>query len=296
MTEPLSAGEDIRLTVPLYSLAEAARCLALRPTTFGRWARGYTWVAQGGRQVHRSPVVTALPAPFRGGPSVPFIGLAEGLVLAAFRQAHVPLQQIRPALEFLRDEVGLDHALASRRLYLVGAELLWDYAQHDDADPRAVRGVRELVAIRSGQRVFAEVVDRYLRLITYADDDLAEHIQLPGYETAIVAADTRMNFGQPYFVHGGVPLDSVLSRHRAGEPLEDLADDYGIPLDEIADAVDVADRPCRLTRRGSSPTAASEPRLFPKPYGRLVSTLSQCRTTTGPRRPNGLPTRTGYPT
>ncbi|ABW13368.1 hypothetical protein Franean1_3978 [Parafrankia sp. EAN1pec] len=191
MTEALSAGEDIRLTVPLYSLAEAARCLALRPTTFGRWARGYTWVTQGGRQVRRSPVVTALPAPFRGGPSVPFIGLAEGLVLAAFRQAHVPLQQIRPALEFLRDEVGLDHALASRRLYLAGAELLWDYAQHDDADPRAARGVRELVAIRSGQRVFAEVVDRYLRLITYADDDLAEHIQLPGYETAILASGAR---------------------------------------------------------------------------------------------------------
>lgn len=95
---------------------------------------------------------------------------------------------------------------------------------------------------RSGQRVFAEVVDRYLRLITYADDDLVKHIQLPGYDTAIVAADPRMNFGQPYFVHSGAPLESILSRHRAGEPLADLADDYGIPIDEIVDAVDVAAR------------------------------------------------------
>jgi uncharacterized protein (DUF433 family) len=242
VTGHLRAGEEVRLAVPLYSLTEAARYLALHPTTFGRWARGYTWMAPDGRQVRKTPVVTALPAPFRGGPTVPFIGLAEGLVLAAFRQAHVPLQQIRPALDFLRDEVGMEHALASRRLHLAGAELLWDYAQHDDADPRAVRGVRELVAIRSGQRVFAEVVDRYLRLITYADDDWVEHIQLPGYDTAVVAANPRMNFGQPYFVHGGAPLENVLSRHRAGEPLEDLADDYGIHLDEIADAVDVAAR------------------------------------------------------
>ncbi|WP_322762346.1 DUF433 domain-containing protein [Frankia sp. Cr2] len=242
MTRRLDTGEDVRLTVPLYNLAEAARYLALRPTTFGTWAGGYTRTAPDGRRVRKTPVVTALPAPFHGGPTVPFIGLAEGLVLAAFRQAHVPLQQIRPALDFLRDKVGLDHALASRRLYLAGAELLWDYAQHDDADPRAARGVRELIAIRSGQRVFAEVVERYLRLITYADDDLVEHIQLPGYDTAIVAADPRMNFGQPYFVRSGAPLENVLSRHRAGEPLEDLADDYGISIDEIADAVDVAAR------------------------------------------------------
>lgn len=242
VTRRLSIGEDVRLTVPLYSLAGAARYLALRPTTFATWAKGYSRTGPDGRQVHKSPVVTALPAPFRGGPTVPFIGLAEGLVLAAFRQAHVPLQQIRPALDFLRDQVGMEHALASRRLYLAGAELLWDYSQHDDADPRAARGVRELVAVRSGQRVFTEVVDRYLRLITYADDDLVEHIQLPGYDTAVVAADPRMNFGQPYFVHSGAPLENVLSRYRAGEPLKDLADDYGIPIDEIADAVDVAAR------------------------------------------------------
>jgi uncharacterized protein (DUF433 family) len=233
---------DIRLSVPLYSMAEAARYLGLRRTTFATWAKGYTRRTEAGRHITKEPVVTSLPAPFRGGPSVPFIGLAEGLVLAAFRQAHVPLQQIRPALDFLRAEVGMEHALASQRLYLAGAELLWDYAQHDDADPQAARGVRELVSIRSGQRVFTEVVDRYLRLISYADDGLVERLQLPGYDTALVGVDPRLNFGQPYFIHSGVRIENVLSRHRAGEPIEDLADDYGIPADEIADAIDVAAR------------------------------------------------------
>lgn len=68
----------------------------------------------------------------RRGPRrvIPFIGLAEGLVLAAFRQAGVPLQRIRPAIAQLPQEPGLRHALASKSLDTDGAEVLYDYAEH----------------------------------------------------------------------------------------------------------------------------------------------------------------------
>ncbi|WP_322756255.1 DUF433 domain-containing protein [Frankia sp. Cas3] len=237
-----TAADDVRLTVPLYTVAEAARYLALKRTTFATWARGYVRRPEGRRAVTKEAVVTSLRPAHKNGPSVPFVGLTEGMVLAAFRQAHVPLQQIRPALDFLRAEVDIEHALASRRLYLVGAELLWDYAHHNDADPLAARRALELVSLRSGQRVFTEVVQRYLRLITYADDDLGERVQLPGYDTALIAVDPQMNFGRPYFLHSGVRVETVLRRHQAGESIEDLTDDYGIQLDEIADAIDVAAR------------------------------------------------------
>jgi hypothetical protein len=71
-------------------------------------------------------------------PIIPFIGLAEGLVLAATRRSGVPLQRIRPALERLDEEFGLAHALASQRLYTDGAEMLFDYAESAD-DPTAAR-------------------------------------------------------------------------------------------------------------------------------------------------------------
>lgn len=50
-------------------------------------------------------------------------------MLAAIREAGVPLQRIRPALSRLQDELGFEHALASRRLFTDGVEVLCDYAE-----------------------------------------------------------------------------------------------------------------------------------------------------------------------
>jgi hypothetical protein len=40
------------------------------------------------------------------------------------------MQRIRPAIVVLARELGLEYALASRRLYTDGAEALYDYARH----------------------------------------------------------------------------------------------------------------------------------------------------------------------
>jgi hypothetical protein len=48
--------------------------------------------------------------------TVPFIGFAEAFVLSAFRRAGVPLQRIRPAVELLRETMGIEHALAAKNL------------------------------------------------------------------------------------------------------------------------------------------------------------------------------------
>ena len=94
---------------------------------FRSWARGYVRRSPTRPDVTGEAIVTALPA-HDADPTIPFIGLAEGVVLAAIRRYGVPLQRIRPALDVLRAELGIDHALASRRLYTDGAELLYDYA------------------------------------------------------------------------------------------------------------------------------------------------------------------------
>jgi nucleotide-binding universal stress UspA family protein len=52
----------------------------------------------------------------------------------------VPLQRIRPAVEVLEKEIGVEHALASKRLYTDGAEVLFDYANKSGE-----REVRETV-------------------------------------------------------------------------------------------------------------------------------------------------------
>jgi len=227
---------DVRFDVPLYTVGEAARILDVPTSTFRTWVRGYVRRSAGRPDVTGEAIVAAFPAR-DAEPTVPFIGLAEGGVLAAIRRQGVPLQRIRPALDALSKELGIDHALASRKLYTDGAELLFDYADHE-SEPAA----RELVVVRNGQRVFSEIVQSYLRRITFAEDGWAQRITLPQYDRATVIADPRFSFGQPTFGHGRARVKDVLERFWAGEDLEDVAGEFGIPKAELEDALRVASR------------------------------------------------------
>ena len=232
---------DRRYDVPLYTFAEAARALEVSPTTLVTWGRGYKRVTAGRLPVVGAPIITAVSGTRPGEPSIPFIGLAEGMVLAAVRHAGVPMQRIRPALDALSEEMGIDHALASKRLYTDGAELLFDYAGKS-SDPHA-SDTMQLVVVRNGQHVFVDVIEQYLRQIEYSPvDGYAQLIRLPGYQVAEVVADPTRSFGQPILAHGGVRVADVLGRFWAGEDLADVADDYGLRLADIEDVVRVASR------------------------------------------------------
>ena len=223
-----------RFAVPLYSLAEASRYLGLSESSFRKWARGYDYHV-GGRHVTGNPVITALGTPGQRGASIPFVGLAEGYALTAMRKAGVPLQRIRPALEQLNDEMGLAHALASERLYTDGAEVLYDYAHRNNREQ--AEAVRDLVVVRHNQRVFAEVVEGYLKRITWGSDGYAVAVPLPGFEQANVVADVRRGFGQPTFQHGGARLEDVVGLFDAGESIATVATEFGLTGLEVEDAI-----------------------------------------------------------
>jgi len=165
--------QDTRFAAPLYTLAEAARFLGVPTSTFGTWAKGYVRRPPGRPPVHGDRIVTSVDAA-RNFPTIPFIGLAEGMVLAAFRRGGVSLQHIRSAVSILDREIGIAHALASQRVYTDGAVILFDYAdaQHDEE----LAGLTEVV---SRQRVFAPVVREYLRRIEYGKDGWATKLVSP---------------------------------------------------------------------------------------------------------------------
>ncbi len=60
--------------------------------------------------------------------------------------------------------------------------------------------LKELVVVRSGQRVFTDIVSEYLTRISYdPKDTFARMIRLPEYERAEVLVDPDRSFGQPIF-------------------------------------------------------------------------------------------------
>lgn len=230
----MASTSDRRFTVPLYSITEAANYLSVPRATLKTWVDGYVRHPRG-RTVVGKPLVTAAPPPDRRGyPRLPFVGFAEAYVLNAFREAGVPLQRIRASLDALIAEVG-DHALASEKLSTDGAEVLWDVAKHT----REGDNVRRLVVPRSGQIVFTEVVESFLREISF-EAGYAGRIHLPRYRGADVVIDPDRAYGHPIFNRAGVEVENVLGRIRAGEPIEVTAKDFGLKVPELRAALAVS--------------------------------------------------------
>jgi uncharacterized protein (DUF433 family) len=223
---PLTTSDRSRFDLPLYTVAEAARIIDVPRSTLATWVKGYVRRSQDRANVVGDAVITSLVPANAAEPSIPFVGLAEALVLAAVRRSGVPVQRIRPALDQLQRGIGVEHALASRELYTDGAELLFDYgdARRDTAEGDAALN---LVVVRSGQRVFAAVIEDYLRRIEYAEDGYASLIHVPVYERAEVVADPTRSFGAPVFERGGARVDDVLHRFWAGESLDELSAEFG---------------------------------------------------------------------
>jgi len=148
------------------------------------------------------------------------------------------MQRVRPALARLAREIGLSHALASKRLYTDGAEILFDYAKTAPSVEAEIIG--DLVVVRSGQRVFSEVIGDYLQRITYGSDGYASMIRLPGYKQAEVIADPKRAFGQPIFSHGAARVSDVLERFWSGDDIESLSQEFGVPTADIEDVLRAA--------------------------------------------------------
>jgi uncharacterized protein (DUF433 family) len=220
-TRPLGR-DDPRLSVPLFTLRESAAYLHTPASTLHEWAH-----PKDGK-----PLVTVLPREGRRA-TVPFVGFAEAFVLGALRGAGVPMQRIRPAVAKLSAEIGLEHALASQRVYTDGAELIFDYATQSDDEAL-------LTVVRTGQQHFAQIIRDYLKRITYGHDGWAERLRLPAYTTAEVTVDPRQAFGQPIVVHGGARVEDLVDRFQAGDGFAEIAADFGVPAEEVEDVIRVA--------------------------------------------------------
>lgn len=151
------------------------------------------------------------------------------------------MQRIRPALIELQNEIGVEHALASKKLYTDGAELLFDYGERQ-AGTVDGQSARDLVVVRNGQRVFVDVISEYLKRIQYGADGYPELIRVPTYRHADVVVDPKRAFGAPIFERGGARVDDVLERFWADESIDELADEFGVPVDQLEDVLRVASR------------------------------------------------------
>lgn len=107
LPEEEAISKDPR-NVGAYGIAEAAHYLSLPPATLRAWVRGRGYPTAEGQQF--SEPLIQVPAPAE--PLLSFTNLVEAHVLKAIRRQHaVPMQQVRPALFYLEEELRVAHPL-----------------------------------------------------------------------------------------------------------------------------------------------------------------------------------------
>jgi uncharacterized protein (DUF433 family) len=214
--------------VPLLTSGEAARYLDVPVSTIRNWTRGYDYPTSTGMS-SSPPIVSSVQRAKKGYPSLSFVGVAEALVLAAFRRNGLSLQKIRAALEALEKEIGLPYVLANRSLYTDGAAVLWEFAQKTGDEE-----VGDLVEPATGQRVFTHVVLDYLQLIHYDDLDWASLVALPAFRPTEVVVDMERGFGRPILARQRVRVEDVWNRFYYGrDSIDEIVGDLEIERADV---------------------------------------------------------------
>lgn len=212
--------------VPAYTIRDAAHYLNIPHNTIRSWVFGRDYKLTDGTS-RRYRRIIELPNP--KGQLLSFFNLVEAHVLRALRAHHaIDLQKIRRALQFVMREYGWKRPLIQQEFKTDGVGL---FVEH----------LGKLVdASASGQVVIREVMD-HLNRIEW-EGSFAVRL-FPFTRTNTVDApksvfiDPRYSFGRPILKDCFVATAAIAERYKAGESIEELADDYGCTPLEIEEGV-----------------------------------------------------------
>ena len=215
------------LEAPSYRIAEAALYLAIPTATLRSWTRGQPYRLQDGRVRRFMPIIALAPGE---PPRLSFMNLLEAHVVNALRRKGLPFQKVRRALEYLNKHFPSPHPLLDRAFLTDGWSILIDH-------------MRTLVNITSdGQIEMKEIVAAHLQRIARNAQGLPVQFYpftRSGHadDPRSVVIDPRLSFGRPVLVGTGVPVEEIVGRHKAGESIRALAEDYDRQPEDIEEAL-----------------------------------------------------------
>jgi len=211
--------------LPIYALVDAARYLKIAPATLRSWVRGRTYPRQ--RDVGVFQPLIVLPDP--GSSFLSFPNLVEAHVLRALRTEHgLSIRDVRAALEFSREQLGIERLLLSTGLRTHARDVFLDrYGELVNLSRSGQLAMRQVLSDHLGRIVWGEG-ERPLKLYPFLRADHASRI---------VAIDPRIAFGRPIIESRGVSTEAIVARIDAGESQDEVAEDYGLEPAELTGAL-----------------------------------------------------------
>lgn len=209
-------GELALLDRELYTTQEAARILRMPPATLRWWLEG---------KGKHDPV---LRTERTGSPNVTWGEFVEASCLGEYRRRKVPLQKLRLFITLLRDSFGVPYPLAHHQPFVGEGRRLLLEAQ-DAAD---LQGAPLVFEATGGQLVLDGAIEAFVERIDFAHANKrwAERIHPAGRQVAIVI-DPEYSSGAPTV--GGVRTEILAELVDAGEDLEEIADEYGLSVEDV---------------------------------------------------------------
>jgi uncharacterized protein (DUF433 family) len=210
-----------------YSITEASRYLSIPIATLRSWVAGRKYPTDSGIKFF-SPLIL-LPDDARAGLS--FVNLVEAHVLDAIRRHHqVPLSKIRDAIHYLQKHFSSKHPLAEQRFQTDGIDLFID------------KFGKLINVTQSGQIALRELLKAHLHRVEHNANGAAVRLypftrKRDLSEPKVIVIDPHISYGRPVLVGTGIPTAIVAERYKAGESIDELAEDYGRSRNEIEEAI-----------------------------------------------------------
>jgi uncharacterized protein (DUF433 family) len=219
-------SKDIR-EFPTYGVAETVHYLQIPQTTLRSRVVGRRYPTGDGTRFFE-PFITP-PDPNRS--LLSFMNVVEVHVLDAIRRQHqTRLAKIRQALQHLRQHFPSRHPLAGQTFATDGLDLFIQ------------RYGRRINIGQSGQLAMRNLLEAHLQWIERDRQGIAIRLYpftrkcLPD-EPRLVVIDPYMSFGRPTLTSSGIATAMIAERYKAGESVDEIADDYGRDRLEIEEAI-----------------------------------------------------------
>ena len=205
---------------PAYSPAEVAHYITVPVSTVRYWCLGQDRYAPLIQPAQTRPLLLS------------FVNLIELHVLGAVRRRHrVSMPNVRAALDYVEEEIGVSRPLANHRFRTDGAHLFIDcYGQLINASQK-------------GQTAMRKILDAALVRIEWDDRDqqpvrLFPYTRLGTAQTAkLIVIDPTVCGGRAVIDRTRIAVEVVAERFKAGDSFQDLVSDYGCEPEAIQEAI-----------------------------------------------------------
>jgi len=220
---PITAGVD-RREIPRYGVPEAALYLHVPEKTLRSWLYGRQYTT-GGEVRFSLPLID--PADANGG-RLSFFNLVEAHILKSTRERdEVPMSAVRAALDYASSEPSR-HPLIEKKFVTEGRYLF-------------EQKLEQIVnSSMFGQFAFDPIILSYLERIdrdTIGDPSALYPFVPNKPQSKVVTIKPGLSSGVPTITGTGISIPILYGRFKAGDSIDDLADDYELKSEDVKDAI-----------------------------------------------------------